>query len=208
MITRAPATTQKELHRMSRSLYNHGLCTVLALCTISSAATAQYSGSRRANYPDNIGITGPPPIPPSVAALVIEHSLELGLADSQLVAIESIRRMQDSANRPWMLRLDSLRPTRMPAGGQNDLSPEQREEITARKAAIVATMEGMRETNADARIRTMALLTPAQQRRAAEFEDDARKKAEDDGKRRARNGFGGDGGDGRTGGRSGRPPTG
>jgi hypothetical protein len=85
----------------------------------------------------------------------------------------------------------------------NDLSQEQREEIAARRSAIAAVMEGMRETNALARQRAMAILSAEQQEKAAELENDARKKADED---RARRGRSAGMGEGRRGG--GRPPEG
>ena len=85
-----------------------------------------------------------------------------------------------------MLKLDSLRPTRMPANGMNDLSQEQRDEIEARRVAVAAVIEGMRETNAIARKKVMAALNPEQQDKAAEFEERAQKKTDDEVKKRAR----------------------
>jgi hypothetical protein len=145
-------------------------------------------GEPRADFPQSSGamMGGPPPIPPSVAALVLEHADDFKLADEQRVVVDSVRRAQDSANRPWMAKLDSLRPTRQPAGGPGDLSQEQRDELEARKIAIANVIEGMRETNAQARKQVMDTLNPDQQKRAASLEEEARKKAEDEGKRRER----------------------
>jgi hypothetical protein len=85
-----------------------------------------------------------------------------------------------------------------------DLSQEQRDEIAARRTAIAAVLDGMRETNALARQRTMAILSPAQQERAAELENDARKQADQERERRGR--FASEGQDGRRRGGGGRPP--
>ena len=77
--------------------------------------------------------------------------------------------------------------------------------IDERRAAITPVLEAVRETNAEARIKVMALLDSDQQKRAAEFEDEARKKAEAEGKRQGR-GVPGDAGMGRRrGGGGGRP---
>ena len=124
----------------------------------------------------------PPRLAPGVAALALDHATELALADSQQVLLASIRRAQDSANRPWIERLEALRPTSHPANPL-DLSPEQQEEIAARRLAIAEVMEGMRETNTTARQRAMALLTPEQQQKATELEDKARKWARENGGR-------------------------
>ena len=133
---------------------------------------------------------GPPPIPPTVAALVLEHADDFKLADSQRVVLESVRRAQDSANMPWRMKLDSLRPTRQPANGMGDLSQEQRDELEARRTAIAMVLDGMKENNAQARKKVMDVLDPDQQKRAASLEDEARKKAEDEAKQRASNGQG------------------
>ena len=180
---------------MRPPLKNALILVVTALMSISTLTQAQMGGSRSAqrnnNNPEDIGIVGAPPMAPSVAALVIEHSAEFGLTDSQNIALATIRHSQDSANAPRLKTLDSLRPTRHPAGGPNDLSNEQRQEIEERRAAIAPVLEAVRETNADARIKVMALLNPEQQKRAAKFEDEARKQAEEEFKRRTRNEFGG-----------------
>ena len=188
---------------MRRFVHHAVILAVFALFGVSALATAQRGrrGGTRGESPQSAGtmMGGPPPIPPSVAALVLEHADEFKLADSQRVVLESVRRAQDSANAPWMAKLDSLRPTRQPAGGMGDLSQEQRDEIEARKTAIANVLEGMRETNAQARIRVMNVLNPDQQKRAASLEEDARKKAADDAKQHERSGppAGGRGGRGR-----------
>jgi len=122
----------------------------------------------------------PPRLAPGVAALALTHAAELALADSQQVLLASIRRAQDSANRPWIERLEALRPTSHPAN-PFDLSPEQQEEIAARRLAIAEVMEAMRETNTTARERAMALLSPEQQQKATELEDKAVKWARENG---------------------------
>jgi hypothetical protein len=191
------------------------LVVVLAVAALSAPSQAQFgrrggggggggggaAGGGRSR--DTLSLS--PRAVPGVAALVLDHAGDFSLADSQRVVLESIRHTQDSANRPWLLRLDSLRPTSRPAN-PNDLSQEQQDEIAARRTAMAAVMEGMRETNALARQRTMAVLSPAQQVRAAELENDARKKADEE-RTRARDAAGAADGEGRRGGRGrGRPP--
>jgi hypothetical protein len=194
---------------MRRPLTNVFILAAMALMGVTSQSHAQMGGSRSSqrnnNNPEDIGISGPPPIAQVIAALALEHAADLALTDSQNIALATIRRAQDSANAPRIKTLDSLRPTRRPAGGVNDLSPEQRQEIEERRAAIAPVLEAMRETNAEARIKVMALLNPEQQKRAAEYEHDAQKKAEEEHSRRSREGF--DQGRQRTRG-GGRPPEG
>jgi hypothetical protein len=182
------------------------LVALLAVAVTASPSSAQFGrrGGGRAepqNAQDLLAL--PPWIPPGVAALVLGHAADFALADSQRVVLESIRHTQDSANRPWIARLDSLRPTSQPLNPK-DLSQEQRDEIAARRTAIAAVLDGMRETNALARQRTMAILSPEQQQRAAELENDARKQADQERERRGR--FATQGGDMRRRGGGGRPP--
>ena len=154
------------------------------LLVVAPDVSAQY-GRRGGGNPEDALAIPPRPVP-GVAALVLDHAADLALADSQRVLLESVRRAQDSANRPWLQRLDSLRPQRRPANGPNDLSQEQRDEISTRRAAIADVMRGMRDNNALAREQTMAVLTPAQQRQAADLEKDARKLANQERARRGR----------------------
>jgi hypothetical protein len=162
--------------------------------TIPAAAQFGGRGQRHSSNPSE-AIAEPPHLPPTVASLVLDHAAQLSLADSQRVVLESIRHTQDSANRPWLQRLDSLRPRARPVN-PDDLSQEQRDEIDARRKAVTEVMGQMRETNAVARQRVMALLNPTQQKQAAELEEAARKKAEEEGQRRSADAFGGGGGGG------------
>lgn len=177
-----------------------------ALVSLSTPSSAQRGGGRsmggdsRASYPPDMGRMGPPTLPPTVAALVLDHAQELSLTDSQKVVLETIRKTQDSTNKPFLAKLDSLKPTRMPAGGMNDLSQEQKDEMSQRAIAVQLVMADMREGNAEARVHVMTLLNESQQKKAAELENEAQKKAEEDGRRRMENMGGGN----RRG--AGRPP--
>jgi hypothetical protein len=201
------------------------MLSVTALVGISSVAQAQRGGggggrggrggqrndgdsNNNSSSSQDVGVTGAPPMPTPVAALALEHAADLKLSESQTTALASIRHSQDSANAPLLRVLDSLRPTSRPANGPNDLSAEQRQVIEERRAAITPVLEAVRETNAEARIKVMALLNDDQQKSAAKYEEDARKKAEEEGKRRSQSGSGDGGGGGRRrgGGGGGRPP--
>jgi hypothetical protein len=198
---------------------------VMALVGISSVSQAQRGGgggggrgggrggqrnggdsNNNDNSSQDVGLVGAPPMARPIAALAIEHAAELKLTDSQSLALNTIRHSQDSANAPLLRVLDSLKPTSRPANGPSDLSAEQRQVIEERRAAITPVLEAVRETNAQARIKVMALLDPDQQKRAAAFEEEARKKAEEDGKRQARSIGSGDGGGRRRGGGGGGRP--
>ena len=180
---------------MRRSAQRAVMLALLAVFCVSALAAAQRGmrGDSRAEFPQAMGamMGGPPPMPPGVAALVLEHAEDFKLADSQRSALESVRRAQDSANRPWMAKLDSLRPTRQPANGMGDLSQEQKDEMQQRRAAIATVLDGMKENNAQARKQAMDALNGEQQKRAADLEEDAQKKVDDEMKRRERDAQGG-----------------
>ena len=191
---------------MRRPLHYAATLAVLSLSTVSTLVSAQRANrdQRQQNkYPESIGIAGPPVLPPTLATIVLDHSADIGIVDNQRTMLESIRHAQDSANMPWLVKLDSLKPTSTPAGGAKDLSPEQREEVATRRKAISEVLDGMHDTNAFAREKIMAMLTPDQQQKAAKYEDEARKKAEEDTNDRARRVMNGANG-GMT--RGGRPP--
>ena len=177
---------------MRRPAHTAMLVATVALLGVPTLAHGQLGGGRSAQrtYPENIGITGPPPIATAIAALVLERSAELGLTDGQNLAVAAIRLTQDSVNAPRLKTLDSLRPTRRPANGPNDLSQEQRDEMEVRRVAITQVLDELHKTNSDARVNVMALLNPEQQKRAEKLEEDAQKSADDEAKRRSRDAFG------------------
>lgn len=174
---------------------------------VAAPLSAQAARSSQRSYPENIGITGAPPIPPGIAALALSvvDSTYLNLTMTQRVTLDSIRRLQEAANAPRLRTLDSLRPTRRPAGGPGDLSQEQRDEIEARKLAIQAVMDAIHETDTVARAQVMAIFNDEQRKRAEKLEKEANKRAEEEGKRLAREGMYPSGMD-RS--RGGRPPEG
>lgn len=173
---------------MRRTATSAVLLAVALLLAGSVRASAQYAGQRstmqRGFVSDDMGIVGPPMQPAGIAGLVLARAADVKLTDAQRIAIEDVRRTQDSARAPLMSKLDLLRPTRLPAGGPNDLSPEQRTEADARRATIKTVLASMNETNAAARQRLMALLDESQRKKVEKFEKDARKDAEKEGRRR------------------------
>ena len=177
-----------------------------ALFMTSTVAGAQYAARTniRSDKHDP-GVHGAPPQPVGIAALALGHAAELALTDSQRVLLRSIMAAQTEANGPLMLKLDSLKPTRFPTN-PNDLSQEMREEIDTRRANIAEILEIVTSNNTKARFRVLDLLSPDQQRRAMELEDRARKDAEEEARRIARNGPAGTFEQSGAMGRGGRPP--
>jgi hypothetical protein len=116
--------------------------------------------------------------PVSVAKEILAHEKDMALTDSQRTQLVLIQRQLDSANKPLLQRLDSIRPTWRPAGGLYDLSPEQRDQLIAYRTAEIAIVDSLvpQATRANERVR--ALLNDEQRDRAAKLEKNARKRAE------------------------------
>jgi hypothetical protein len=107
----------------------------------------------------------------------------MALTDSQRIQLTLIQRRLDSANAPLLARLDSLKPTWRPAGGLNDLSQEQRDELVTKRKAQIAVVEQLTPNFTKAREHVIALLRPEQRDRAEKLEKNARKRAEEVAKR-------------------------
>jgi hypothetical protein len=164
-----------------------------ALVLLPSLAMGQYV--RRDNNP----FAGKPvPIAPvNLARTVIEHERDMALSDSQRTQIALIQRRLDSTSAPLLKKLDSLRPTWRPAGGINDLSQEQRDQLVAMRAAQASVVDSLTPTFTRAREQVMSLLRPEQRERAAKLEKSERKRAEETAKRELESRPGLDGGYGR-----------
>jgi hypothetical protein len=151
----------------------------LALVLLPSLAVAQ--GVHRDNNP----FAGKPSpiVPVNVARTVIEHERDLALTDSQRTELVRIQRQLDSAAAPYLKKIDSLKPTWRPAGGINDLSREQRDQLVALRAAQFAVIDSVTPTFTKAREQVMTVLTPEQRDRAAKLERSERKRAEEKAKK-------------------------
>jgi hypothetical protein len=153
---------------------------------LAAPAHAQYGG-RRGSSGQDAGLNVPR-VAPSIAALAVRYGGDLQISQVQLDTLLAVRQHQDSANAPWLRSLDSLRNGPRPVNPL-DLSQEQRELLAARRAAVKAATDAMRETNAEARQRVMAVLTPDQQGKAAQLENDAQKLARAESQQRADEGY-------------------
>jgi hypothetical protein len=151
----------------------------LALVLLPSLAMGQ--GVRRDNNP----FSGKPVpiVPVNLARVVIERSSDLALTDSQRTQVAYVQRQLDSVAAPMLTKLATLKPTWRPAGGINDLSPEQREQLVAFRAAQVALIDSLTPSFAKARDQVMSVLSPEQRDRAAKLEKNARKRAEETAKK-------------------------
>ncbi|MDB4882904.1 MAG: hypothetical protein JWL95_1670 [Gemmatimonadetes bacterium] len=164
------------MHRTSRS------AVVAALVMVLLPTMAQAQGGV---HHDNSPFAGKPaPIAPvSMAKVVLESDKDMALSDSQRVQLALIQKQLDSVNAPLLALLDSLKPSWRPAGGLNDLSQEQRDELVTRRNAQIALVQEITPNFVKARERVMAVLRPEQQDRANKLEKNARKRAEEVAKR-------------------------
>ena len=163
---------------MRRSNWSATVAT-LARVLLPSLAMGQYV--RRDNNP----FAGKPaPIAPvNVARTIIEHEQDMALTDSQRTQIVLIQNRLDSVAAPLLKKIDSLKPTWRPAGGINDLSPEQREQLFSLRKAQFEVIDSLTPTFAKAREQVMTVLTPEQRDRATKLEKNARKRAEETAKK-------------------------
>jgi len=163
---------------MRRSNWSVTVAT-LALVLLPSLAMGQYL--RRDNNP----FAGKPaPIAPvNVARTIIEHEQDMALTDSQRTQIVLIQNRLDSVAAPLLKKIDSLKPSWRPAGGINDLSPEQREQLFTLRKAQFEVIDSLTPTFAKAREQVMTVLTPEQRDRATKLEKNARKRAEETAKK-------------------------
>jgi len=163
------------MRRSNRSI------TVATLALVLLPSLAMGQGVRRDNNP----FSGKPVpiVPVNVARTVIEREADMALTDSQRTEIVGIQRRLDSTAAPMLVKLESLKPTWRPAGGINDLSPEQREQLVAFRAAQVALIDSLTPAFQKAREQVMTVLRPEQRDRAAKLEKSARKRAEETAKK-------------------------
>jgi hypothetical protein len=160
---------------MPRSNRSVATVATLALVLLPSIAMGQYV------HRDNNPFAGKPVpvVPVNVARAVIEHEGDMALTDSQRTQIILIGRRLDSTAAPLLKKIDSLKPTWRPAGGINDLSPEQRDKLVALRKAQFAVIDSLTPAFAKAREQVMTVLDPEQRERAEKLEKNARKRAEE-----------------------------
>jgi hypothetical protein len=160
---------------MPRSNRSVATVATLALVLLPSIAMGQYV------HRDNNPFAGKPVpvVPVNVARAVIEHEVDFALTDSQRTQIILIGRRLDSTAAPLLKKIDSLKPTWRPAGGINDLSPEQRDQLVALRTAQFAVIDSLMPAFAKAREQVMTVLDPEQRERAEKLEKNARKRAEE-----------------------------
>lgn len=166
---------------MLRSSRRAAVITMVTLALLPSMARAQMTVRHSATLFNGV----PAPIVPiSVAKVVLDNDdKDMALTDSQRVQLRLVQKQLDSVNAPLIAKLDSIKPTWRPAGGLNDLSLEQRDQLVAYRKAHDEIIEQIRPNVAASREHAMAVLNKDQQERAAKLEKNARKRAEDVAKR-------------------------
>ncbi len=157
---------------------------ILSVATIASFALVVLPSVGKAQYirHENDPFGGKPAriAPVSVAKAILDRNdKEIALDDSQRTQLQSIQTKLDSANAPYLQRLEAVRPTWRPAGGLGDLSQEQRDQLVAFRHAQEVIVDSLAPNVVKANEEARALLRPEQQERAAKLEKDARKRAEE-----------------------------
>jgi nitrogen-specific signal transduction histidine kinase len=153
----------------------------VALALLPSMARAQMAVRHSATLFNGVPA---PIIPVSLARVVLESDdKDLALTDSQRVQLRLVQKQLDSVNAPLIAKLDSIKPTWRPAGGLNDLSAEQRDQLVAYRKGHDEIIEKIAPNVAASREHAMALLSKDQQERAVKLEKNARKRAEEIAKR-------------------------
>ena len=159
---------------MRRQFRSVSTIAAFAFVALPSVARAQFV------HHDNDPFGGKPaPVaPPSVAQVALADN-EIALDDSQKAQLKRIQAHLDSANAPFLQRLEAARPTWRPAGGLGDLSQEQRDQLVAYRHAQEAIVDSVAPNVTKANEQARAVLHPEQLERAAKLEKDARKRAEE-----------------------------
>jgi hypothetical protein len=161
---------------MRRQIRSIATVTAFALVVLPSVAKAQYL--RHDNDP--FGGKPAPIAPVSVAKAILERNdKEIALDPEQTTQLQRIQAKLDSANAPYLKRLEAARPSWRPAGGLGDLSQEQRDQLVAYRHAQEAIVDSVGPNVVKANEQARALLRPEQRERAAKLEKDARKRAEE-----------------------------
>jgi len=160
------------MHRSTRTVVT---LAALVMATLPGVARAQ--GVHHSNDP--FGGKVARPVPVSLARVVMENEKELALTDSQRVQVGLIRRSLDSSTAPLIAKLDSIRPTWRPAGGIEDLSPEQRTELVTYRNAHEAIIDSLVPRFEAARLRVLSVLNPEQTDRATKLEKNERKRVDE-----------------------------
>ena len=139
-------------------------------------------GRRGGDSQDNTPAVLPQPVNP--VNLLIQHSRDLALADSQVKRIVAIKRSLDSTNTPYLRRLDSLQDVIRKSAGRSmdDDSPMNPRTLVQR------TVIDIRTNILPARDQAYALLSPDQLQKAKAYEDDAERKYDDQVNRATRGG--------------------
>jgi hypothetical protein len=163
-----------ELSQMRRQFRSVATIATFAFVALPSIARAQFV------HHDNDPFGGKPaPVtPPSVAKVALDDK-EIALDDSQRAQLERIQAHLDSANAPFLKKLEAARPTWRPAGGLGDLSQEQRDQLVAYRHAQEAIVDSVAPNVTKANEQARAVLHAEQLERAAKLEKDARKRAEE-----------------------------
>jgi hypothetical protein len=165
-----------ESSQMRRQIRSVATVASFVLVALPSVAMAQYIPHSN----DPFGGKPAPIAPVSVAKAILDRNdKDMLLDDGQRAQLQHIQTKLDSANAPYLQRLDAARPTWRPAGGLGDLSQEQRDQLVAYRHAQETIVDSLAPNVVKANEEARAVLRPEQLDRAAKIEKDARKHAEE-----------------------------
>jgi hypothetical protein len=163
---------------------------VLLLAVIPAIANAQVrpggGGFGRGRGPGRPaheeGITAPKQV--NAVNLLIQHRQELSLTDTQFVQIIVIKRVVDSANAPFMRKIDSVQRVFKSVPIFSEPSAAHRDSVAEGRAVVQEALAGVRENLDTARDKAYALLSSQQLAKAQELEAQAQKAIDDEARRR------------------------
>jgi hypothetical protein len=134
----------------------------------------------------------------NVVNLLVEHRQDLALSDSQFRRVIAIKRSLDSANAPYVRRIDSLQRTFKGGPIFSEPTPQRRDSLLAARSIVLELQADIRDNIVPAREQAFALLSSTQLTKAQEIEAQAEKALAEENKKSAERSRGGGG--------LGRPP--
>lgn len=119
--------------------------------------------------------SGAPRVQLGFAELVFAHRSELQLTDSQTAKIADIRMVAMSKRAVLSHALDSVKSTLVvdPAEAVTPPTDSSRKALIAERRALAAAMGDLHDVDVNARNQTLFVLTPDQQKKAEQLEENA-----------------------------------
>jgi hypothetical protein len=135
-----------------------------ALLTMPGALAAQAGPPGRAAGPMQMMAQRSP------VDIILEHRADLKLSDDQVTKLEAIDRAVEEKNRPHVEKIRETMgnaPTR--PGGMQNMTPQEREAMRARREAVRPLMEKIQANNQEGLKQAEEVLAPDQRSQAREL---------------------------------------